>query len=84
MVHILDIIAGVSIVIALGFIALYAINHLRKDASVPSDENEDGAFCDIDLDLLMMDTDSSNVKDLDALKGKIETFMQRNRFYKME
>lgn len=82
--NILDLVAGVSIVIALGFIAMYTKNYLRKDAGISSKQNKDGAFCDIDLEVMMLGNDTSNVKDIDALKGKIESFMQRNRFYKME
>lgn len=80
----MDIIVGVSMVIALGFIVLYVKDYFLKDASKPLDENEDETFCDIDLDLLRKKNDTSSTKDVNALKEKIQSFMQRNRFYKMQ
>ena len=77
-----QLIAGISIVIALGFIALYikdfAINN-NADLNVNGEEE---AFCEIDMEYLLMNSKDKEVKNVGELKRKLQDFKNRNRFYK--
>ena len=77
-----QLIAGISIVIALGFIALYikdfAINN-NADLNVNGEEE---AFCEIDMEYLVMNSKDKEVKNVGELKRKLQDFKNRNRFYK--
>lgn len=82
-VSIIELIAGVSIVIALGFIVMYFKDFVWKNSGGQSYQPEEEAFCDIDLEYLMRNTAKTTGKDIEELKRKIQGFKQRNRFYKM-
>ena len=75
--------AGVSIVIALGFIIVYVQNYLFESSDDLKDELKEDAFCEINMDFMLMNTQKSSRNDVNDLKRKIQTFKNRNRFYKM-
>ena len=78
-----QLIAGISIVIALGFIALY-IKDFAINNNVDLNMNgEEEAFCDIDMEYLLMNSKDKEVKDVGELQKKLQDFKNRNRFYKM-
>ncbi|WP_419213114.1 hypothetical protein ACNR9Q_02975 [Maribacter sp. X9] len=85
MVDIIELIAGVSIVIALGFIVIYVKDSLIGSSEDSKDELEEEAFCEIDIEYLWMNAQKAGtgVNDINDLKRKIQTFKNRNRFYKM-
>lgn len=85
MVSIIELIAGVSIVIALGFMVIYFKDFVDRKSEDEAYQPEEEAFCDIDLEFLMQNTakNTGKDKDIDELKRKIQGFKQRNRFYKM-
>ncbi|WP_157486396.1 hypothetical protein [Maribacter forsetii] len=79
----INLIANISIIIGLGFIGLllrdYSIKNNMNDLEL---EDED-AFCDIDVDHVLMYSDQSKPKDIGELKRKLQDFKHRNKFYKM-
>lgn len=83
MVSITELIAGVSIVIAFGFIVIYFKDFVDRKSEDEAYQPEEEAFCDIDLEFLMQNTAKNTGKDIEELKRKIQGFKQRNRFYKM-
>lgn len=83
MMGVIELIAGVSIVIAFGFIVIYFKDFVDRKSEDESNRPEEEAFCDIDLELFMQNTSKNTGKDIEELKRKIQGFKQRNRFYKM-
>lgn len=78
-----EVISGISITIALGFIVLYIKDFVRINSTQQIHENEDDGFCEIDMDYVAMYADDNRSKDVSELKKKLEAFKNRNRFYKM-
>jgi hypothetical protein len=82
-----QVLAAIAIIIALGFIInlAYDYKELKTDSENSMAEvlfDEQG-FCDISLENLMETTSSSGNKDIESLRSKIESFNNRNEFYKM-
>ena len=82
-VEMVEIIAGISIVIALGFIVLMMKDYIPNTSIDSSNENEGDAFCEIDMEHILMYSKKEEAKDVGALKRKIQDFKNRNKFYKM-
>jgi hypothetical protein len=78
-----EIIAGISIVIALGFICLMMKDYIPNNSMNTSNDEEENAFCEIDMEHILMYSKKAEAKDVGALKRKIQDFKNRNRFYKM-
>ncbi|WP_339835785.1 hypothetical protein [uncultured Maribacter sp.] len=78
-----EIFAGISIVIASGFIGLLIRDYIANMFNARSNEIEEDAFCEIDINHMLMYSKKSERKDVGELKRKIEEFKNRNKFYKM-
>ena len=82
-----QVLAAIAIIIALGFIINLAYDY--KDLKTDSDNSmaevlfDEQGFCDISLENLMETNSYSENKDIESLRLKIESFNNRNRFYKM-
>lgn len=82
MISTIQLIAGVSIFLALGFIILF-IKDYMTDSKIVKLEVEDEAFCDINLDYLMMNNQNPFNQNGNDVSRRIQGFKNRNRFYKM-
>lgn len=79
----IQLIAGISIIIGLGFIGLllrdFVVDNMNNDDS----GNQEDAFCEIDMEHVLMYSDKAKGKDVAELKRKLQDFKNRNKFYKM-
>ncbi|SHJ54764.1 hypothetical protein SAMN04488007_0679 [Maribacter aquivivus] len=78
-----QLIAGISIIIGLGFISLLLRDFIVDGINNDDTSNQEDAFCEIDMDHVLMYSDSSKSKDVTELKRKLQEFKNRNKFYKM-
>ena len=78
-----QLIAGISIIIGLGFISLLLRDFIVDGINNDDSGNQEDAFCEIDMDHVLMYSDSSKSKDVTELKRKLQEFKNRNKFYKM-
>ncbi|WP_282048667.1 hypothetical protein [Maribacter aquivivus] len=78
-----QLIAGISIIIGLGFISLLLRDFIVDGINNDDSSNQEDAFCEIDMDHVLMYSDSSKSKDVTELKRKLQEFKNRNKFYKM-
>ncbi|WP_282074987.1 hypothetical protein [Maribacter aquivivus] len=78
-----QLIAGISIIIGLGFISLLLRDFIVDGINNDDSSNQEDAFCEIDMDHVLMYSDSSKSKDVTEIKRKLQEFKNRNKFYKM-
>lgn len=78
-----QLIAGISIIIGLGFISLLVKDYIIDDMRNDTTNGQEDAFCDIDMEHILMFADKSQAKDVNELKRKLQDFKNRNKFYKM-
>ncbi|TDT46219.1 hypothetical protein CLV90_0265 [Maribacter spongiicola] len=78
-----QLIAGISIIIGFGFISLLVKDYIIDDMRNDSTNVDEDAFCEINMEHVLMFADKSQVKDVAELKRKLQDFKNRNKFYKM-
>jgi len=78
-----NLIAVILIIISLAFIGLLIRDNISESTLNNFDVEEEDAFCEIDMEHILMYSDSSKPKDLGELKRKLQDFKHRNKFYKM-
>jgi hypothetical protein len=76
-------VAGISIVSAIAYMVIYFKDNLTSTTGDEKNTENPEAFCDIDMNQLLMGTKNSDVEDIKELQRKIQNFKLRNRFYKM-
>ena len=79
----IQLIAGISIIIALGFIGLLLRDFIVDNMNNDNSRNQEDAFCEIDMEHVLMYSDKAKGKDVAELKRKLQDFKNRNKFYKM-
>ena len=79
----INLIAGISILIGSAFIGLLIRDYILNTGVDDFDIDEEDAFCEIDMEHVLMYSDSSKRKDIGELKRKLQEFKNRNKFYKM-
>lgn len=79
----IQLIAGISIIIGLGFISLLLRDFIVDGINNDNSSNQEDAFCEIDMEHVLMYSDTSKSKDVTELKRKLQEFKNRNKFYKM-
>ncbi|TLP70616.1 hypothetical protein [Maribacter sp. ACAM166] len=82
MMSIIQWIAGVSFFLAVGFIVLFFKDYLTVD-KVEKEGSEEEAFCEINVENLIMNNQKYFYNSGNVLSKKIQEFKHRNRFYKM-
>jgi len=84
MITIIQILSGLAIVLALGFLLLIVSEVFSKektlDMQIFEDEHIDEPFINIDADVLLS-KEAENTKGIPQLKEKLRQFKNRNRFY---
>ncbi len=83
MMEIIILVAGISIVSAIAFMVIYFKDYSTNTAGDEKNTENTEAFCDIDMNQLLMDTNNLDDEDINELQRKIQNFKLRNRFYKM-
>ncbi len=78
-----ELFAGISILIASSFIGLLIRDYIVNNSVDKPNDNEEDAFCEIEMKHVLMYSKKPNVKDIGELKRKLEEFKHRNKFYKM-
>lgn len=79
----LDLIAGISIMMGLGFIGLMARDYLVDSTLNELTKDDEDAMFEIDMEHVLMYSNKSKLNDVDELKRKLQDFKNRNKFYKM-
>ena len=79
----IQLIAGISIIIGLGFISLLLRDFIVDGINNDNSSNQEDAFCEIDMEHVLMYSDKTKSKDVTELKRKLQEFKNRNKFYKM-
>ena len=79
----IQLIAGISIIIGLGFISLLLRDFVVDNMNNDNSGNQEDAFCEIDMEHVLMYSDKAKGKDVAELKRKLQDFKNRNKFYKM-
>ncbi|SIQ01434.1 hypothetical protein [Maribacter ulvicola] len=79
----MNLVTVISIIVGLGFIGLLLRNYIVENTSNDFGVEKEDAFCEIDMDHVLMYSDQSEPKDVRALKRKLQEFKNRNKFYKM-
>ncbi|TDS18527.1 hypothetical protein DFQ03_0230 [Maribacter caenipelagi] len=79
----IQLIAGISIIIGLGFIGLLLRDFVVDNMNNDNSSNQEDAFCEIDMEHVLMYSDKAKGKDVTELKRKLQDFKNRNKFYKM-
>jgi hypothetical protein len=79
----IQLIAGISIIIGLGFISLLLRDFIVDSIDNDNSSDQEDAFCEIDMEHVLMYSDTSKSKDVTELKRKLQEFKNRNKFYKM-
>jgi hypothetical protein len=79
----IQLIAGISIIIGLGFIGLLLRDFVVDNMNNDNSGNQEDAFCEIDMEHVLMYSDKAKGKDVAELKRKLQDFKNRNKFYKM-
>ncbi|TVZ16051.1 hypothetical protein [Maribacter sp. MAR_2009_72] len=80
-----ELISGVSILLASGCIAVVVKDYYMADKQEVTrvQERDDEGFCDIDMEYIMMQSNKGDAKNINELKKKLQDFKDRNRFYRM-
>lgn len=80
-----ELISGISILIASACIAIIIKDYFLADKEEVRRLNkvEEEGFCDIDLEYILMRSNTGEAKNIQELKKKLQDFKSRNRFYKM-
>ncbi|MEP2280513.1 hypothetical protein [Maribacter sp.] len=79
----LDLIAGISIMMGLGFIGLMVRDYLVDSTLNELTKDDEDAMFKIDMEHVLMYSNKSKLNDVDELKRKLQDFKNRNKFYKM-
>ena len=79
----IQLIAGISIIIALAFVSLLLRDFIVDSIDNDNSSDQEDAFCEIDMEHVLMYSDTSKSKDVTELKRKLQEFKNRNKFYKM-
>ncbi|MEP2239057.1 MAG: hypothetical protein ABJI22_11900 [Maribacter sp.] len=79
----LDLIAGISIMMGLGFIGLMVRDYLVDSTLNELTKDDEDAMFEIDMEHVLMYSNKSKLNDVDELKRKLQDFKNRNKFYKM-
>ncbi|MDF4201353.1 hypothetical protein PXD56_00200 [Maribacter sp. SA7] len=79
----LDLIAGISIMMGLGFIGLMVRDYLVDSTLNELAKDDEDAMFEIDMEHVLMYSNKSKLNDVDELKRKLQDFKNRNKFYKM-
>lgn len=79
----INLIAGISILIGSGVISLLIRDYIINTSVDDFGNEEEDAFCEIDMNHVLTYSDSSKIKDVVELKRKLQDFKNRNKFYKM-
>ncbi|HDZ05455.1 hypothetical protein LCGC14_0071030 [marine sediment metagenome] len=79
----INLIGGISILIGSVFISLLIRDYIINTGFDDFENEEEDAFCEIDMEHVLMYSDTSKRKDIGELKRKLQDFKNRNKFYKM-
>ena len=79
----IQLIAGISIIIALAFVSLLLRDFIVDSIDNDNSSDQEDAFCEIDMEHVLMYSDTSKSKDVTELKRKLQEFKNINKFYKM-
>ena len=79
----IQLIAGISIMIVLAFVSLLLRDFIVDSIDNDNSSDQEDAFCEIDMEHVLMYSDTSKSKDVTELKRKLQEFKNRNKFYKM-
>lgn len=82
-----QVIAAIAIIIALGLMINLAYDYKEFKSNdsngIQDGVTDDQGFCEISLDNMVESRSDSGNKDIESLRSKIESFNNRNKFYKM-
>ncbi|WP_405400278.1 hypothetical protein [Maribacter sp. Asnod2-G09] len=79
----IQLITGISIMIVLAFVSLLLRDFIVDSIDTDNSSDQEDAFCEIDMEHVLMYSDTSKSKDVIELKRKLQEFKNRNKFYKM-
>ena len=79
----IQLITGISIMIVLAFVSLLLKDFIVDSIDTDNSSDQEDAFCEIDMEHVLMYSDTSKSKDVTELKRKLQEFKNRNKFYKM-
>ena len=69
--------------IVLAFVSLLLRDFIVDGIDTDNSSDQEDAFCEIDMEQVLMYSDTSKSKDVTELKRKLQEFKNRNKFYKM-